>query len=104
MGIAFKDSGSLRPPKIATLLGRAPGSHRNRQVTRATAKSGWLPAADNPYSETGAPEPDDELISLHCGDDCLVQVKPEGVEVAGRFAAGDSSNRDPPSPESLIVG
>jgi hypothetical protein len=50
-----------------------------------------LPAADNPYPEPGTPEPDDEFVSLDCGDDRFMQLQPEGVGAAGWFAAGDVS-------------
>ena len=48
-----------------------------------------LPAADSPYSESRAPEPDNEFVTLDCGYDCFTELKPEGVGVAGWFAAGD---------------
>ena len=74
--------GSRRPDKPSEPAPRCrrPGQRHSRT---------GLPAADSPYSESRAPEPDNEFVALDCGYDCFTELKPEGVGVAGWFAAGD---------------
>jgi hypothetical protein len=83
---------SSAPPK-ATPGSRKPDKPPGTRAppVRATSQPEELPAPDSPYPEPGAPEPDDEFVSLDCGDNRFMQLKPESMGAAGWFAAGDVS-------------
>lgn len=60
-----------------------------RAATPAPSQREGLPASDSPYPESRTPEPDDQFVALDYGDDCFMELKPDGVGPAGWTAAGD---------------